>query len=160
MAASVGWHGASVASGWASCAVRKQPSKVASEVGSSGLQRRALVATFGAAIAVPHAATAAVSKRVKLKDVENPKMQEALRAAVSGDLETAEKLFSELIKEEPQSASAWSNRGSVRISRRFFEDARSDLTQAIDLAPDAPVPLLNRAIALEVFFYTDMYTQK
>ncbi|MCO5553662.1 hypothetical protein L7F22_032269 [Adiantum nelumboides] len=150
MAASVGWPGPSVASGWTSCAVRKQPSKVESaQVGSSGLQRRALVATFGAAIAVHHAATAAVSKRVKLKDVENPKMQEALRAAVSGDLETAEKLFSELIKEEPQSASAWSNRGSVRISLRLFEDARSDLTQAIDLAPDAPVPLLNRAIALE-----------
>lgn len=149
MAASVGWHQA--ARGWAFFTASKQPYKVSAsaQVGGSGVQRRTLIASFGAAIAAPNTAVAAVSKRVKLKDVENPKMQDALRAAVAGDLDTAEKLFSELIQEEPQSASAWSNRGSVRISLRLFEDARADLTQAIQLAPDAPVPLLNRAIALE-----------
>lgn len=94
-------------------------------------------------------ASAAVSRRVRLKDVENPKLQDALRAAVAGDLESAEKMFSELILEDPDNASVWSNRGSVRISLKLYEDARVDLTKAIQLAPEAPVPFLNRAIALE-----------
>ena len=85
--------------------------------------------------------------------MENPKLQEALRAAVAGDLETAEKIFSELILEDPKSASVWSNRGSVRLSLRLYEEALSDLNKAVELAPEAPVPLLNRAIALEVSIY-------
>jgi regulator of sirC expression with transglutaminase-like and TPR domain len=95
-------------------------------------------------------AHSSVSRRVSLKEVENPKLQEALRAAVAGDLETADAMFSELILEDPQSASVWSNRGSVRLSLRHYEEALSDLNRAVQLAPQAPVPLLNRAIALEV----------
>jgi len=95
-------------------------------------------------------ADAAVSRRVNLKDVENPKLQEALRAAVAGDLEKAEALFSALLQEDPESASVWSNRGSVRVSLQKFEQAADDFTRAIALAPDAPVPFLNRAISYEV----------
>lgn len=76
-------------------------------------------------------------------------MQDALRAAVAGDLEKANQLFSELIQLEPENASVWSNRGSVRISLKMYEEARADLTKAVQLAPQAPVPFLNRAIALE-----------
>ncbi|KAH7441707.1 hypothetical protein KP509_03G050100 [Ceratopteris richardii] len=156
-ALTVGWHRAvKITNGLAVCANLRNITDESNSVlvpartTGVGLQRRALIATFGAAIAAPQlAAKASVSKRVKLKDVENPKMQEALRAAVSGDLNTAERLFSELIQEEPQSASAWSNRGSVRMSLSLFEDAREDFTQAIQLAPAAPVPYLNRAIAFE-----------
>lgn len=95
-------------------------------------------------------ASAAVSRKVRLKDVENPKLQEALRAAVAGDLEKAEVMFSELIVEEPKSASVWSNRGSVRVSLQKFEQAAEDFSKAIALAPEAPVPFLNRAISYEV----------
>lgn len=96
-----------------------------------------------------HVARAAVSKRVRLKDVENPKLQEALRAAVAGDLENSERIFTELIEEDPEDASVWSNRGSVRLSMDKFDEATNDLSQAIKLAPEASVPFLNRAIAYE-----------
>lgn len=96
-------------------------------------------------------ARAAVSKRVRLKDVENPKLQEALRAAVAGDLENSERIFTELIEEDPENASVWSNRGSVRLSMDKFDEATADFSKAINLAPEAPVPFLNRAIAYEEF---------
>ena len=91
-----------------------------------------------------------MSRTVRLKIVENPKLQEALRAAVVGDLENAENLFSELLKEDPSSTSVWSNRSSVRVSMQKYEQAAEDFTKAIALAPDAPVPFLNRAISYEV----------
>jgi Flp pilus assembly protein TadD len=122
--------------------------------------RRDILAKFSSALALAVAnflgsgsnepAEAAVSQRVKLKDVENQKLQDALRAAVVGDLENAENLFTEIIKEEPSSASGWSNRGSVRISLGKYELATEDFTKAIELAPEAPVPFLNRAISYEV----------
>ena len=132
-------------------------SVTASEEPSLLLHRRALL-SLATVVSSLHTlrsepALASVSKRVRLKDVENPKLQEALRAAVAGDLETAEKIFSELILEDPKSASVWSNRGSVRLSLRLYEEALSDLNKAVQLAPEAPVPLLNRAIALEVSIY-------
>ncbi|XP_057845612.2 uncharacterized protein LOC131055019 [Cryptomeria japonica] len=94
-------------------------------------------------------AGAATSKRVRLKDVQNPMLQDALRAAVSGSLEDSERIFSDLIAQEPENASVWSNRGSVRVSLNKFEAAVEDLSEAIKLAPQAPVPFLNRAIAYE-----------
>lgn len=101
-------------------------------------------------VALPDAEAESVSRRVRLKDVENPKLQDALRAAVVGDLENAETLFSELLEEDPNSASVWSNRGSVRVSLKKFELAAEDFSKAIALAPEAPVPFLNRAISYEV----------
>lgn len=98
-------------------------------------------------------ARATVSKRVRLKDVENPKLQEALRAAVAGDLENSERIFTELIEEDPENASVWSNRGSVRLSMDKFDEATADFSKAIKLAPEAPVPFLNRAIAYEALGY-------
>lgn len=124
----------------------------------NGVSRRTTLG-LGLAMAFPFGlfateeADAAVSRRVNLKDVENPKLQEALRAAVAGDLEKAEAMFSALLQEDPESASVWSNRGSVRVSLQKFEQAADDFTRAIALAPDAPVPFLNRAISYEVKTY-------
>jgi len=123
-------------------------------MGRARVSRRE-VASVGLALpflawASPEAEAASVSRRVRLKDVENPKLQEALRAAVVGDLENAETLFTELLDEDPNSASVWSNRGSVRVSLQKFEQAAEDFTKAIALAPEAPVPFLNRAISYEV----------
>ncbi|GJP41675.1 hypothetical protein CLOM_g1316 [Closterium sp. NIES-68] len=85
---------------------------------------------------------------VRLRDVDDSELQAALRAAVAGDLETAEEMFSRLIARLPESASMWSNRGSVRMSLGRYEEAAEDFARAIELAPTAPVPLLNRGIAL------------
>ncbi|CAM6112248.1 unnamed protein product [Calypogeia fissa] len=121
--------------------------------------RRDVLTKFSSAVAIAvvnflgnggkETAVASVSQRVRLKDVDNQKLQDALRAAVAGDLENAETLFTEIIKEEPNSASGWSNRGSVRISLGKYEQATKDFTRAIELAPQAPVPYLNRAISYE-----------
>ena len=123
----------------------------------NGVSRRTtlglLAMAFPLGLFATKEADAAVSRRVNLKDVENPKLQEALRAAVAGDLEKAEAMFSALLQEDPESASVWSNRGSVRVSLQKFEQAADDFTRAIALAPDAPVPLLNRAISYEVKTY-------
>eukprot|EP00850_Spirogloea_muscicola_P004921 SM000022S07135 [mRNA] locus=s22:120745:122939:+ [translate_table: standard] len=86
---------------------------------------------------------------VKLKDVDNQELQDALRAAVAGDLQNSESLFDKLVLDNPDSASIWSNRGSVRVQLGKYEAATEDFTRAIQLAPDAPVPYLNRAIAYE-----------
>ena len=91
-----------------------------------------------------------VSRVVRLRDVDNEELREALRAAVAGDLDLAESRFTSLIEKYPDSASMWSNRGSVRLSMDKFEEAIGDFTEATRLAPQAPVPLFNRAIANEV----------
>ncbi|XP_024534367.1 small glutamine-rich tetratricopeptide repeat-containing protein alpha-like isoform X1 [Selaginella moellendorffii] len=88
-------------------------------------------------------------EQVRLEDVDNPKLREAIRAAVSGDFDYAEALFSELLSEDDTNASVWSNRGNVRVSLKKYQQALEDYTKAVILAPGAPVPLLNRAIANE-----------
>ena len=138
------------------CADRAGMSTVGGErahrngVSRRDLGRFVLALPFFASAAPDFEAHASVSRTVRLKDVENPKLQEALRAAVVGDLENAENLFTELLKEDPNSASVWSNRGSVRVSMQKYEQAAEDFTQAIALAPEAPMPFLNRAISFEV----------
>jgi Flp pilus assembly protein TadD len=69
---------------------------------------------------------------------------------VAGDFSRAEAMFSDILKDAPDFASVWSNRGSVRLSLGKFEEAASDFSRAIELAPTASVPYLNRAIAYEV----------
>lgn len=55
----------------------------------------------------------------------------------------------QLPQEEPGSASTWSNLGNVHMQQGLVELAVADYSEAIRLAPDAPVPFLNRAIAEE-----------
>eukprot|EP00850_Spirogloea_muscicola_P015337 SM000116S24258 [mRNA] locus=s116:317822:320083:- [translate_table: standard] len=109
----------------------------------------ATVALFGFGSGRLNPAKASVSRVVKLKDVDNQELQDALRAAVAGDLQSSESLFDKLVLDNPDSASIWSNRGSVRVQLGKYEAATEDFTRAIQLAPDAPVPYLNRAIAYE-----------
>lgn len=90
------------------------------------------------------------STQVRLKDVSNKALQLALEYATNGDFVTAEKLFDDLISDNPESASLWSNRGNVRMSLGRYADAIPDFSKAIELAPYAPVPFLNRGIAHEV----------
>lgn len=140
---------------WKSNGFDAESRKLEGETSGLESRRSMLLSTSSAVVGMinyfgrSQAAEASVQKRVKLSDVDDQKLQDALRAAVAGDLENAENLFSELIKEEPNSASVWSNRGSVRVSLGKFELAAEDFTKAIELAPEAPVPFLNRAISYE-----------
>ena len=53
-----------------------------------------------------------ISNSVKLKDVENLKLQEALKVLVAGDLENSVRVFTELIEQDPENVSSWSSIGS------------------------------------------------
>jgi tetratricopeptide (TPR) repeat protein len=75
--------------------------------------------------------------------------EQAFAATQAGRFAEAEEYWTEILKQLPDSAAVWSNRGNVRVSQNHLEDALSDYGRAIELAPDAPDPYLNRGIALE-----------
>ena len=88
---------------------------------------------------------------VRLKDVEVPLLKAGLTAATQGNYELAEQLFTQYIQQvDPsEAASGYSNRGNVRMALKKTALAYEDYTEAIRLAPDAPIPWLNRALAAE-----------
>lgn len=57
-------------------------------------------------------------------------------AANEGRFEDAERFFQIELKEDPDSASAWSNVGNVHLSLDRPHEAIADFTKAITLAPD------------------------
>ncbi|KAK3239561.1 hypothetical protein CYMTET_50519 [Cymbomonas tetramitiformis] len=87
--------------------------------------------------------------QVRLEDVTVPEIRAGVRAAARGDFDTAEEYFKALTRNMPDSASAWSNLANAELSQGKLEDALEHLTTAVRLAPDAPVPYLNRAIVKE-----------
>ncbi len=74
---------------------------------------------------------------------------EAIRATQTGDFETAETYWSQLIEAFPESAALWSNRGNVRASQNNLDAALMDYNQSVELAPLEPDPYLNRGATLE-----------
>ncbi|EFJ52362.1 hypothetical protein VOLCADRAFT_86720 [Volvox carteri f. nagariensis] len=72
-----------------------------------------------------------------------------IQAATRGEYAKAEVIFARMLSEDPSLASVWSNLGNVHMSQGRAKQAFDDYTRAVQLAPDAPVPYLNRAIALE-----------
>ncbi|EIE21375.1 TPR-like protein [Coccomyxa subellipsoidea C-169] len=76
-------------------------------------------------------------------------MQNGVRAATQQRWEDAERFFQIVLQQEPDSASAYSNLGNVHLSEGRAEEAVRDFSRAIAIAPTAPVPYLNRAIAEE-----------
>jgi len=93
--------------------------------------------------------TAAGAYNVRLEDVENENLQSGVLAATEHRWDDAEKQFRIVLEQEPDSASAWSNLGNVHLSKGRPQEAYRDFTEAIRLAPTAPVPYLNRALAEE-----------
>jgi tetratricopeptide (TPR) repeat protein len=75
--------------------------------------------------------------------------QNAFAATNEGNFAAAESYWDELLKQFPDSAALWSNRGNARVSQNKLELALEDYNQAIALAPEAPDPYLNRGTALE-----------
>ncbi|GAB4821919.1 hypothetical protein N2152v2_008965 [Parachlorella kessleri] len=134
------------------------PRRPAYGIDTEGLSRRARDACLGAAVAVLVAAAPleAQAYNVRLEDVESASMQAGVLAATQGRFQEAERFFNIYLQEDPASASAWSNLGNVHLSQASGDRdagrtslAVSDYTKAIELAPEAPVPYLNRALAVE-----------
>ena len=59
-----------------------------------------------------------------------------VQAATEQRWEEAERFFQIVLKEEPDSASAFSNMGNVHLSQRRPEQAVADFSRAIQLAPE------------------------
>lgn len=59
-----------------------------------------------------------------------------VQAATEQRWEEAERFFQIVLKEEPDSASAYSNMGNVHLSQRQPEQAVLDFSRAIELAPE------------------------
>lgn len=93
--------------------------------------------------------TTANAYNVRLEDVENPATQSGVLAATEHRWDDAEKQFRIVLSEDANSASAWSNLGNVHLSKGKPQEAYRDFSEAIRLAPSAPVPYLNRALAEE-----------
>ena len=91
----------------------------------------------------------AFSETVRIEDVGSSILKAGLEAANEGRLDAAERFFQAYILDEPESASGFSNLGNVHLQMGYAERALQDFTKAISLAPEAPVPHLNRAIAFE-----------
>ncbi|GIL71804.1 hypothetical protein Vretimale_761 [Volvox reticuliferus] len=109
----------------------------------------ALVLSISILAGVWIAPPVAVANNVRLADVENPELRAGIQAATSGEYTKAELIFTRILTEDPSLASVWSNLGNVHMSQGRAKQAFDDYTRAVQLAPDAPVPYLNRAIALE-----------
>lgn len=67
--------------------------------------------------------------------------------ALTGDLDGAEAAFSALLGLGPYEAAAWGNLGNVCLIRGEVETARDFYDRAVELDPDDPGFLLNRAVA-------------
>ena len=75
--------------------------------------------------------------------------QKAIKFTNEGDFATAETYWTEIIEQFPNNPAAVSNRGNARISQNKLADAIADFNKAIELAPTATDPYLNRGTALE-----------
>lgn len=102
-----------------------------------------IASTLGACI------PSARAENVRLRDVQSPALQAGLRAATEGRWADAERLFQVVLAEEPELASVWSNIGNVHLEQGRLQDALRDYSRAVELAPKAPVPYVNRALAHE-----------
>ncbi len=114
---------------------------------------KALSPLLVSTILVTTAATpppAALAENVRVEDVKSSTLRAGLEAANEGRLDAAEKFFKVyLAQEDPSSASAFSNLGNVHLQQGKTQLALEDFTTAIELAPEAAVPRLNRSIAYE-----------
>lgn len=87
---------------------------------------------------------------VRVQDVESDMLQAGLNAANERNWSAAERFFQTYLKQEdPNSASGYSNLGNVHLQQGKVELAIKDYDRALELAPEAAVPLLNRGLAYE-----------
>ena len=128
-----------------------QPPSPAYRAAALPLHLAARLSAFGglAAALLALSGGPAAAANVRLEDVSSPALKAGLEAATSGRFTEAERLFQVFLQSEPDSASAWSNLGNVHLSQGKAAEAVANFDRAVALAPEAPVPLLNRGIAKE-----------
>jgi len=68
----------------------------------------------------------------------NPKLQKALELHQSGDIESAEKLYAEIIKKEPKNSEALHLFAILRAQEESWQDALELLEKALALTPENP----------------------
>lgn len=146
-------HSAALPSWQSVPVVRPQPTVPSTVPGrrSAILQTAGLLGLSLAGPSIAGVNSAQYDNVVRLEDVSSPLLKAGLTAATQDDFVSAEKLFTEYLAQTPpeERASGYSNRGNVRLSMGKSAEAYDDFTEAIRLAPSAPVPWLNRALAAE-----------
>src|ERR1700682_266915 len=69
--------------------------------------------------------------------------QDGQRALQSGDLDTAQQAFRQVLKADPRSGAAYANLGVIAMRRKDWDTARADLDKAEKLSPRLPGIRLN-----------------
>lgn len=90
-----------------------------------------------------------LAENVRVEDVKSPALRAGLEAANERRWADAERLFKAFLVEEPDSASGLSNLANVELSTGRPQRALEHLDRAVELAPRAAVPRMNRALAKE-----------
>ena len=93
-------------------------------------------ALAAAAAVLVAAAPPALAETVRLADVDSPTLKAGLKAATTGRLVEAERLFKVFLTQEPDSASGWSNLGNVHVQMQLAALAVRDFDRAVALAPE------------------------
>ena len=90
-----------------------------------------------------------LAENVRVEDVESPALRAGLEAANEQRWADAERLFKAYLLEAPDSASGLSNLANVELSTGRPQQALEHFDRAVELAPSAAVPRMNRALAKE-----------
>jgi TolA-binding protein len=80
--------------------------------------------------------------------------QEVARLLAAGELEPAERATASAVAAHPRRAECWNDRGAALHRLDRWAEAEAAWTQALALDPNAPAPLLNRAV-FERFYRLD-----
>jgi tetratricopeptide (TPR) repeat protein len=91
----------------------------------------------------------ALAEIVRVEDVQDNLLRTGLEAANVGRLAEATRFFQLYVNKNPSSASGWSNLATTHLQQNNPQLAEEEYTKAVNLAPTAPVPKLNRATARE-----------
>ena len=103
---------------------------------SSGTQQR---------ITCPPEETPFSAKLLHVEEDFDSLLAQATKAVETGECERAISLFSKAIKLEPRRGDLYIGRGLAYVDMRSFKEAERDLSKAVELSPDNPIPLLIRA---------------
>lgn len=111
---------------------------------------RCLAAVLVLCLALLPVAPAQASEPTMSGTVSLPKLfDQALVSSREGRFDQALPLWDAVIRQAPEQASAWSNRGNVRLALGDAQGAIADQNEAMRLDPLNPDPHLNRGTAEE-----------
>ncbi len=86
---------------------------------------------------------------IQAKEIPQVLFEKALQESKNGDFIQAERDWDLFLKENPNDASAYSNRGNIRLALGNPYGAIRDQTKAIEISPSDLDPYINRGVAEE-----------